>query len=71
MAKKTANQQQRQVDAWNGKYPVGTPVKLRKNDGTSVKTVTRSKAELLGGHTAVVWLEGVVGCYCLTHVRPL
>jgi hypothetical protein len=58
---------------WNQRFPVGTPVRywtgLREGLGKVSKT--RSAAEVLGGHTAVVWIENQVGCVALSHVEPL
>lgn len=62
--------QQRLVDKWNLQYAVGQAVTVRLDSGEVRTTVTRSKAELLSGHSAVVWLEGVSGCYLLSRVRP-
>ena len=59
---------QKQCDDWNTTNPVGTRVILKKDVGTEVHTKTRSKAEVLSGHSAVVWLEGVSGCYALDRV---
>lgn len=60
---------QHAVDVWNKCNPtVGTPVKVRKDDGQIVATRTRSHAEVLSGHTAVIWLEGISGCYALDRV---
>ncbi len=60
------------VAEWNAAHPVGTPVRywtgLRKGDG--VASVTRTEAQLLGGHTPVVWVEGEGACIALTHVEP-
>lgn len=58
------------VESWNKHYPVGTPVRVMKDKGDEVETVTVSEAELLGGHTPVVWLEGISGCYALERVLP-
>lgn len=41
------------------------------DDGSDVPSKTRSPAEVLGGHSAVVWLEGTSGCYLLDRVTPL
>jgi hypothetical protein len=60
----------RQCAEWNERHRVGTPVTLRKDDGTLVDTVTKSAAEILSGHTAVIWLEGIAGCYALERVSP-
>lgn len=58
------------VENWNLKHPVGTRVVVRKDDGTKMTTVTRSQAELLSGHTPVIWVTGISGCYALERVRP-
>ncbi|GAC1042308.1 hypothetical protein thsrh120_23120 [Rhizobium sp. No.120] len=62
---------QAQCDAFNSRYPVGQTVSVRKDDGAGVLTVTRSKAEVLSGHSAVIWLEGISGCYLLDRVTPI
>ncbi|MFF1348451.1 hypothetical protein ACFVZJ_21150 [Streptomyces sp. NPDC058322] len=60
---------------WNARYPVGTPVfaypGCRHEDDSNderLVTRTRSKAETLGGHTPVVWVDGHGSCIALTHV---
>jgi hypothetical protein len=65
------------ADEWNARYPVGTPVVAypgcRPEDdpnGKRLTTRTRSRAEVLGGHTDVVWVEGHGACIALTHVDP-
>lgn len=61
------------VEAWNAANPVGVPVRfwtgLRTGEGA--ESVTRSKASVLGGHTAVVWVEGEGSCIALTHVMRI
>ncbi|MFJ6566545.1 hypothetical protein ACIQNU_03940 [Streptomyces sp. NPDC091292] len=63
---------------FNARYPVGTPVLaypgVRPEDDQNAErliTRTRSKAEVLGGHTDVVWVDGHGACIALTHVDPL
>ena len=56
------------IDAWNSENPPGTAVIVIKDDGTHIHTKTTSQAELLGGHTPVVWLDGISGCYSLNRV---
>lgn len=58
--------EQKKVEAWT--HPIGTRVRVTKDDGAIVETYTNSKAQLLGGHTAVVWLDGIAGCYLLDRV---
>lgn len=62
---------QAQCDAFNARYPVGQTVSLRKDSGEAIVTKTRSVAQVLSGHSAVIWLEGVTGCYLLDRVSPI
>jgi hypothetical protein len=62
---------QKTVDAWNAKYPVGTKVVVTLDSGERKETVTRSEAEVLSGHSAVIWIEGIRGCYLLDRVRAI
>ncbi|MFI9244211.1 hypothetical protein ACIGXF_16840 [Streptomyces sp. NPDC053086] len=64
-----------EAEAWNRVHPVGTPVVAypgcRPEDFPNderIVTWTRSKAEVLGGHTAVVWVHGHSACIALSHV---
>ena len=61
---------QEQVDAWNndGNNPVGCAVYVLRDNGEILETVTRSVAEVLSGHTAVIWVRGITGCYALERV---
>lgn len=63
--------QQKAVDAFNSKFPVGQYVNVRLDSGEEMTTVTRSPAQLLGGHTAVIWVDGIAGAYLLNRVTPL
>lgn len=59
-----------QVELFNEIHPAGTIVRYRSYEGAPWRLAyTRSEAEVLGGHTAVVWLEGVVGAWMLEHVE--
>lgn len=62
---------QGQCDAFNARYPVGQRVSVRRDSGEGVTTTTRSAAQVLSGHTAVIWLDGITGCYLLDRVTPL
>jgi hypothetical protein len=57
------------VDGFNSRFPVGSKVMLKK-DGVPepVRTTTRSEAFVMCSHSAVVFLEGVSGCYLISHV---
>lgn len=58
------------VADWNRQNPIGIKVAMTKDDGSVHLTTTRSQAELLSGHTPVIWLDGVRGCYLLDRVKP-
>lgn len=60
-----------QVDAWNEKYMSGFPVNHHRKDGSIKRTKTRSRATVLSGHGAVVWLHNVMGCVALERVTPI
>ncbi|WP_324694567.1 hypothetical protein [Novosphingobium sp. RL4] len=62
---------QQQCDDFNARFPVGQKVTVRRDDGEGVITNTRSRAEVLSGHSAVIWLDGISGCYLLDRVTPL
>lgn len=66
--KGTAKQQQA-VDAWNRSNPVGTECTVRLDSGLVKLTKTRSEAYMLGGHTAVIFLDGISGAYLLERVN--
>lgn len=59
-------------DKFNASNSIGTDVLLQK-DGQAepFPTKTRSKAQVMCGHSAVIWLENVSGCYLLDRVTPI
>ena len=79
------------ADAFNARYPVGTPVLaypgLRPDDPFVVTArkqraarghadpactdLVSSEAQVLGGHTPVVWVDGHAACIALTHINPI
>lgn len=58
------------VERWNAAHPVSTPVTAYPvtRDDEALSTRTRSVAWVLGGHTAVVKVDGYAGGIALTHV---
>lgn len=62
---------QAECDRFNAKVNVGDEVFV-KLDGVDepFRTRTRSVAQILSGHSAVIWLEAVSGCYLLDRVTP-
>jgi hypothetical protein len=63
-------QQVKLVAAWNDSVMVGAAVSVKRDDGSELETKTRSVAWVLGGHTAVVKVEGIAGGYLLTRCTP-
>lgn len=59
---------QAKVNIWNRKHAIGTPVSVLNDDGSTTKTKTASDAWLMGGHSAVIRLEGYSGGYLLSRV---
>jgi hypothetical protein len=59
--------------------PIGTEVIVTRDDGSELRTKTRSEPWMLGversrnyaGHTAVILVEGITGGYCLTRLRKV
>lgn len=62
---------QAECDAFNARVAVGAKVSV-KLDGKDelVGTITRTAAQIMGGHSAVIWLEHVSGSYLLDRVKP-
>lgn len=60
--------EQEQVDAWNGDNQTGVIVDVRRDNGDVLRTRTRSSAQMLSGHSAVIWVKGIAGCYKLDRV---
>ncbi len=65
-----ATKKELEVENFNLKTPVGSKVFVTYDDGSKVETETTSKAYLLGGHTPVIHLQDVTGCYLLNRVKP-
>ena len=61
---------QKIVADWNAKYPIGTHVNCRKDDGSIMNTHTRSEAWAIC-HVPVVMVRGIVGGYALSRVTPV
>lgn len=63
---------QAEADKFNTNIPVGSLVEFRNFPGEEAKQYrTRTPAEVLSGHTAVVWLDGKSGCVCCSHCWPV
>lgn len=56
------------IKIFNEKHPVGSVVTVVKDLGERIETKVRHPAQILSGHTAVVWLQDVSGCYLLDRV---
>lgn len=71
--RKSPAQLQREVDQWNDRVKIGDRVLYSEVLGMteSKEYVIATAAELLSGHTPVVWLEGKSGCVAISHCTPV
>lgn len=58
-------------DKFNAAHQVGAAVSVELDGGEIRETITVSEAQVLSGHTAVIWLDGISGCYDLERVKAL
>ena len=56
---------------FNFQVPVGSVVQVRKDDGAFLHTTTTSEAYVLSGHTPVVHLKDISGCYALDRIETI
>lgn len=76
-AGKKEKEQLKLVDDWNKDHKPGIDVIVKKDDESEVRTKTRSEAYMLGasgdypGHTAMIMLEDISGCYSLDRVHAV
>lgn len=66
-----SQKQRKLVDQWNAKHKPGTRVMMTWDGGEQTEERTRSEAQLLSGHTAVIWLDGISGCRALEACRAI
>ena len=58
-------------ELFNKLHPVKSAVFYIDDLGEPIATTVKHPAEVLGNHTAVVWLEGVRGAYSLNRIIPV
>jgi hypothetical protein len=68
--RKSAQQLQRECDRFNQQCPVGTPVVVTRDSGEQFHSTTTTVAQVLGGHSAVVWVQDGRSCILLDRVKP-
>jgi len=61
-----------EVDAFNAIMGVGDPIDYWEilGEGDPKRYTTRAPAEVLSGHTAVVWVNEKSGCLSISHCLP-
>lgn len=59
------------VENWNLKHPVGTLVKLKRDNGLEQITKTRSEAYICNAGYPVLFFENVSGYYLLECAKPI
>ena len=55
------------VELFNLKYAIGDKVQVKDDDGNTFIDVVKYPASVMGGHTAMAWLEGK-GSYLIDRV---
>ena len=68
MKRPTQKELNQAVQKFNRECPVGTAVTVTLDDESKCETTTTSEAWILGGHSAVILLDGFVGSYLLSRV---
>ena len=70
---RSARELQAACDRWNERYPVGTLVEFHPviDEPAHRLRKTRTPAQVLSGHTPVVWLEDESGCVKLEACVPV
>lgn len=63
--------EQDKCDAWNKAHGIGTAVKVWRDFGPPTTGFTNGMAYVLSGHTAVIHVTGISGCYALERVEAL
>ncbi|OGS99811.1 MAG: hypothetical protein A3K04_02385 [Gallionellales bacterium RBG_16_56_9] len=72
MGKPNTKKMQAECDAFNAKNSVGSDVFVKLDFvDEPFRTRTKSTAQILSGHSAVIWLENVSGCYLLDRVSAV
>ncbi|MFM0226121.1 hypothetical protein [Paraburkholderia dipogonis] len=63
----------KEIHDFNAVVKVGDAVEFLEvvGMGEPVRYQTETEAEVLGEHTAVVWLKGKRGCVKLSHCKPI
>ncbi len=59
---------QQKINEWNNSYPIGSKVKVASHEGP---VATKTKAMILFGHRAAIYLEGYNGYFELNSVQPV
>ena len=72
MSKPNLKKLEKQVADWNAVVPIGTLVEYHPviDEPEHRMRKTRTVAQILSGHTAVVWLEDESGCVALDACVP-
>lgn len=73
MAPPSAAKLSQQVTDFNKRFPIGTSVRYwtRSKNEPAKLSKTRTHAEVLSGHSSVVWVDGYPACIALNLVEPV
>jgi len=68
MTKRQIEKMQKAVDKFNSTYKIGDTIKYKDDCGTVVVDTVKAPADILSGHTPVMWLTNQRSCYLLERV---
>lgn len=68
--RKSPEQLLRECERFNQQVAVGAPVVVTRDNGDEFHSTTRTVAQVIGDHSAVVWVDDRRGCFPLDRVKP-
>jgi antitoxin component HigA of HigAB toxin-antitoxin module len=68
--RKSPEQLQRECDRFNQRCAVGAPVVVTRDNGDQFRSTTTTHAQVLGSHSAVIWVQDGRSCLLLDRVEP-
>jgi len=67
--RRTEAELQRECNRFNEWNKVGTAVTVTLDNGSEIHSTTTTPAQVLGGHSAVIWVADGRSCYLLDRVK--
>lgn len=68
MTKKQMQKMEKMVSKFNSTFKVGDKIKYKDDFDNIIEDTVRAEAEILSGHTPIMWLTNHRSCYLLERV---